>query len=217
MGAVIVITHVFDRTWSPSTSRDLIAIKCWSRQALKFTQGFHTVRRCAHVWSGLLTDLTIQQTLMSAAKGSGLTHGRGMSENLHLTWMRSMHKSASVCAAMWSLTELDKSTGSHTANTSSSITVENTYVSLSRANWLGLEAVLWDASLVPDNILNIVHCKSHILSQRPCSTVPCSCRKHGLMCVTLAKPAMVHTVKMPKLTQNCVFALMMKVMVIMPV
>ena len=34
MGAVIAITHIFDCTWSSSTSRDLIAIKCWSRQAL---------------------------------------------------------------------------------------------------------------------------------------------------------------------------------------
>ena len=38
MGAITsdrdAITHVFDRTWSPSTSHDLIAIKCWSRQAL---------------------------------------------------------------------------------------------------------------------------------------------------------------------------------------
>jgi len=34
---VIAITHVCDRTQSPSTSRDLIAIKCWSRQALTTT------------------------------------------------------------------------------------------------------------------------------------------------------------------------------------
>jgi len=31
---VIAITHVFDCTRSPSTSRDLLVIKCWLRQAI---------------------------------------------------------------------------------------------------------------------------------------------------------------------------------------
>jgi len=48
MGAVIAITHVFDRTWSPSTSRDLIAIKCWSRQALPWSNT--TIKDLAQQW-----------------------------------------------------------------------------------------------------------------------------------------------------------------------
>jgi len=47
-----------------------------------------------------------------------------------------------------------------------------------------------------DNILNIVYCKCHILSQNPCSTMLCSCCKHGLEYVTACKNCCRLTVKM---------------------
>ena len=42
----------------------------------KFVQeGCHSVSRSSRIWSGLSTDLTIEQTMMRAIKGrSGLTH-----------------------------------------------------------------------------------------------------------------------------------------------
>ena len=44
-----------------------------------------------------------------------------------------------------------------------------------------------DTPVAPDNILNVVRCKCHISSRSPCSTMLCSCRKHGLECVTACK------------------------------
>jgi len=60
-------------------------------------EGFHAVRTSSRVWTGLSTDLTIEQTLMRAVKGrSGLTDGRDMSESIRLTWVKTMHKSAAI-------------------------------------------------------------------------------------------------------------------------
>jgi len=47
--------------------------------------------------------------------------------------------------------------------------------------------VATDASVAPDNILNVVRCKCHFSSRKPCNTMLCSCRKHGLECVTACK------------------------------
>ena len=76
-------------------------------------EGLHSVRRSDRVWAGLSTDLTIEQTMMQSVKGrSGLTHGRGMSENVRLTWLKTMHKCATVYATLCSLTNLDQSSDS---------------------------------------------------------------------------------------------------------
>jgi len=66
------------------------------------------------VWAGLSTDLTIEQTMMRAVKGrSGLTHGRGMTDSVRLTWVRTMPKAATIYADLCALTELDKSSDNH--------------------------------------------------------------------------------------------------------
>jgi len=51
-----------------------------------FTEhGFHTVRRSDRYWSGLWTDLIIEQVLMRALKSrGGLTRGRGVTESVRL-------------------------------------------------------------------------------------------------------------------------------------
>jgi len=42
---------------------------------------------------GLSTDLTIQQVMMKSLKiHGGLTHGRGMSKNVRLTWVKYYHQ-----------------------------------------------------------------------------------------------------------------------------
>ena len=49
----------------------------------KFEKGLHVIRRSSHSWTGLSSDLVIEQTLMKSLKGrptGGLTHGGGMSE-----------------------------------------------------------------------------------------------------------------------------------------
>ena len=37
---------------------------------------------------------------------------------------------------------------------------------------------------LPDNILCFIWCNWNISKKRPCSTSTCSCKKHGLVCVS---------------------------------
>ena len=49
----------------------------------KFDDGYHSVRRSKRYWSGIWTDLAIEQMLMGLLKGrSGLTRGRGMTDSV---------------------------------------------------------------------------------------------------------------------------------------
>ena len=69
--------------------------------------GFHTVRRSDRYWSGLWTDLVIEQVLMRAVKSrGGLTRGRGVTDSVRMTWIHSMHQCAEVRNAMTHLTDL---------------------------------------------------------------------------------------------------------------
>ncbi|XP_043269016.1 uncharacterized protein Nepl16 isoform X1 [Venturia canescens] len=53
-------------------------------------QGYYTIRRSNRFWSGLWTDLTIEQVLMRSIKCSGgLTHGRGLTEAVIGKWVLS--------------------------------------------------------------------------------------------------------------------------------
>ncbi|KAG1647735.1 hypothetical protein GQR58_030367 [Nymphon striatum] len=78
----------------------------------KFTSnGYHVVRRSDRFWSGLWPDLTIEQVLMRSLKTrGGVTRGRGMSENVMLTCIHSMHTCAKVHMAMTELTGNDHKT-----------------------------------------------------------------------------------------------------------
>ena len=68
----------------------------------------HTIRRSDKFWARLSIDLVIEQTMMRAIKGrGGVTHGRGMDENVWLTWLHSMHQHASVHMALNSLTAIE--------------------------------------------------------------------------------------------------------------
>ena len=53
----------------------------------KFMQGMHVSRRTNQYWTGLGSDLVIEQTLMRSLKSSGgLTRGSGMSEEQRTLW-----------------------------------------------------------------------------------------------------------------------------------
>ena len=41
-----------------------------------------------------------------------------------------------------------------------------------------------DINAAPENLLKFVRCKCKLSSKNPCGTSMCSCRKHGLKCVT---------------------------------
>ena len=70
----------------------------------QFFKGLHTARRNTSFWSGLWTDLTIEQTMMRSIKSrGGLTRGRGMSENVRHLWVLSLNTVTSVHQAMTQL------------------------------------------------------------------------------------------------------------------
>ena len=58
----------------------------------KFTKGgFFTVRRTDKMWSGIWSDMTVEQVLMRSMKTSGgLTHGRGITESVLKRWVQGM-------------------------------------------------------------------------------------------------------------------------------
>ena len=50
--------------------------------------GYHVVRRSDRFWNGIWTDMSIEQMLMRSLKTrGGLIRGRGMTENVMLTWI----------------------------------------------------------------------------------------------------------------------------------
>ncbi len=72
-----------------------------------FMKGNHVVRRSDRFWAGLSCDLTIEQTLMRAAKSrGGFTRGGGCSDDQRLLWIQSMPACAEVNIAMQKITNL---------------------------------------------------------------------------------------------------------------
>ncbi|CAC5359434.1 unnamed protein product [Mytilus coruscus] len=70
-----------------------------------FKAGHHVLRRTDRVWSGLSTDLTIEQILMRSVKSSrGLTRGRGKGESQRAQRILSMPACADYNSAMQELT-----------------------------------------------------------------------------------------------------------------
>ena len=62
----------------------------------QFVRGNHSVRRTEKIWSGIWTDLSIEQILMRSLKGRGGVIGRGISENVLNVWTKTMHRCAEV-------------------------------------------------------------------------------------------------------------------------
>ena len=66
-----------------------------------FMNGHHTVRRSDRYWSGLSTDLIIEQVLMRSLKtAGGLTRGRGFSEVQRAMWVLSRPACSEMSHAM---------------------------------------------------------------------------------------------------------------------
>ncbi|CAD6231375.1 GSCOCG00012225001-RA-CDS, partial [Cotesia congregata] len=60
--------------------------------------GYFTIRRTDKFWSGIMSDQTIEQTLMKMFKSSGeLTHGRGITESTLASWTLGMIRLQDVC------------------------------------------------------------------------------------------------------------------------
>src|SRR5688572_8483863 len=76
--------------------------------------GFHVISRTDRNWSGLSTDLVIEQVMMKAIKSKGgLTRGRGLRESVRLLWVNTAHSCASVYRALQHLTGDDISEHEH--------------------------------------------------------------------------------------------------------
>ena len=62
----------------------------------QFILGNHCVRRTEKIWSGIWTDLSIEQILMRSLKGRGGVIGKGITENVLNVWTKTMHRCAEV-------------------------------------------------------------------------------------------------------------------------
>ena len=67
----------------------------------QFKIGHHAVKRTEKNWSGLWTDLVIEQTLMRSLKSrGGLTRGRGFTDSVRNVWVLSANYTAAVHESM---------------------------------------------------------------------------------------------------------------------
>lgn len=65
------------------------------------TSGNFTIRRTDKYWSGIWTDMTIEQVLMRSMKSSGgSTHGRGITDSVTAKWILSSIVLTDVCNVM---------------------------------------------------------------------------------------------------------------------
>lgn len=63
--------------------------------------GYFTIRRTEKFWSGVWSDMTIEQVLMRSLKSiGGLTGGRGITATTLATWINSMPACSRVCEAI---------------------------------------------------------------------------------------------------------------------
>lgn len=75
------------------------------------TKGYFTIRRSEKFWSGIWSDMTIEQTMMKNMKSiGGLTHGRGMSESVLMRWTLGMVALQNICEEVEKFTYTSSST-----------------------------------------------------------------------------------------------------------
>ena len=80
-----------------------------------FKLGKNVIRRSDRYWTGLSSDLVVEQVLMRSMKTTGgLTLGRGLTETQRLVWLLSMPACAGVNCALQDLTAVTYNTsGQH--------------------------------------------------------------------------------------------------------
>ena len=63
--------------------------------------GYFTIRRTDKLWSGVWSDMTIEQVLMRAMKATGgLTGGRGISESTLARWIKALPLTVTLCNSL---------------------------------------------------------------------------------------------------------------------
>ena len=71
----------------------------------QFSLGNHTISRTGRYWTGIWSDLAIEQVLMKSLKGRGGVISRGLTENVTRVWTKTMHRCAEVTEALETLCE----------------------------------------------------------------------------------------------------------------
>ena len=105
----------------------------------QFLNGFHTVHRTSKNWTGIWTDLAIEQTLMRSIKSSGgLTGSRGMTESVRHTWVLSLGEVAMVHDAMLTLTGAATKTSEQHQDMGKSRTKQDFHDCLRFLDWLAV-------------------------------------------------------------------------------
>jgi len=76
----------------------------------RFLEGLFVLRRSDSYWSGIYSDLYIEQVLMGSIKSvGGLTRGRGFDESTSLVWLMSMPACGEVHKAVLEIASLSNS------------------------------------------------------------------------------------------------------------
>lgn len=96
----------------------------------KFTEsGFFAIRRSDRYWSGVWSDMTIEQVLMRAIKVSGgLTRGRGITPSTLARWVDALPLCLGICNA------LEDFTGIHPQTSEQHVTTHNEHKDLRPAS-----------------------------------------------------------------------------------
>ena len=82
---------------------------------------YFTIRCSNRYWSGIWTDITIEQVLMRSMKSSGgLTHGRGITDSIVLKWILSSIIVSEVSNEMEKFCNVSYSTSEQHVDTSAS-------------------------------------------------------------------------------------------------
>lgn len=75
------------------------------------SNGYFTIRRSDKFWSGIWSDMTIEQTLMRSMKSTGgLTRGRGLTDSVLTKWILGMPTMQKVSEAIENFVEIESTT-----------------------------------------------------------------------------------------------------------
>ncbi|KAG8240080.1 hypothetical protein J437_LFUL019652 [Ladona fulva] len=94
-----------------------------------FMKGAFTIHQSSKFWSGLWSDLTIEQTLMKSMKSCGrLTHGQGISSSVLARWTVGMVYMLNICKEVEFFCNISSSMGEHIDTTGSQIIRDDAHV-----------------------------------------------------------------------------------------
>ncbi|GBP17709.1 hypothetical protein EVAR_102235_1 [Eumeta japonica] len=162
----------------------------------QFTEGFFTIRRTHKFWSGVWTDMTIEQVLMRSMKTQGgLTHGRenGLRKNVK-SQLYELFESANGPTHSDGIVHVVDANLPPTEGAAEQHCYRAYY---QLQTWLGNELTVTDwgwkkhergimpklteMELIPEVLLKTICCSC----ETGCNNLKCGCRKHGLKCTNL--------------------------------